>query len=106
MKIYFVILLLALVGCVSTVVPTEPLAESVLIVTRSGEQVFLQWASEPGIHYTVFYTDSSSAGRRWLPLPAAVKLRGTGEDFKISDSVPTTVQRRYRLQVDMPVRTK
>ena len=106
MKICFAILMLALAGCVSTIVPAEPLAESVLIVTRSGEDVFLQWASVPGFYYTVLYTDSASAGRRWWPLAGASRRRGTGEDIKISDRVANGRQRRYRLQVDVPARRR
>jgi len=97
------ILLLALAGCVSTIVPTEPLAEATLIVTRSGEDVVLQWASDPGVYYTVFYNDSASAGRLWMPLAGAERLQGTGGDIRISDRVAAGVQRRYRLNVETAV---
>lgn len=105
MKNFPVILALLLAGCVSTVVPTEPLAEATLIVTRSGEEVFLQWASEPGVSYTVFYTDSAAAGKRWAPLAHAQNLRGTGEDIMISDRVAPGIPRRYRLHVETSATT-
>lgn len=89
---------LLLSSCVSTVV--QPVARADLMVARAGDQVQLEWASTPGILYTITCSDTLGAGARWVPLPQAVRLRGTGKTMALSDQVPEGRARFYNVVME------
>lgn len=96
-------LVLLSAGCVSRqVVEMKPKSEVVLTVARSGSSVTLQWQSEIGTTYTVLCSPRLGGGGQWQVLAGAEQIQGTGELIEITDQVPETVQRYYRLHIGLP----
>ena len=75
-----------------------PLAETTMIVTRSGDTVNLQWASQPNMDYLVWYTDQRGTRGTWKILPGSERIRGTGKPVVIRDLPPRGQNRYYRVQ--------
>lgn len=75
-----------------------------MLVTRDINGVHLQWESELGKGYTVYYrepwvpNDSS-----WKGLPGAVEIRGTGDVIRITDTTVNARQRKYRIETLKPM---
>jgi hypothetical protein len=87
-------------GCVTEQIRHSPsLAESSLIVTRSGEEVTLHWQTEPGSLYTISYTDRRGQPGGWKLLPGWVNVPGTGALMMATDRVRADQDRRYQLGV-------
>ena len=87
-------------GCVTReVIEIKPREEVTLMMARSGESVTLQWRSEIGRNYTVLYSERMGGGGQWKPLPGATDVQGTGALITLTDDVPSTMQRYYRLHI-------
>lgn len=78
----------------------QPLSETRLFVTRSGENVSLSWESRPEVSYTVLFNQTLSARSAWRVLPGYDYIRGTGRTLVYKDRVPVGESRYYRLQVN------
>ncbi len=85
-------------GCASVREEETPLAETTLMVTRAGDVVNLQWASQRGFDYVVWYTDQRGARSAWKALPGSEQIRGTGAAIAIRDQPPRGQNRYYRVQ--------
>ena len=85
-------------GCASVREIEVPLAETTLMVTRSGDVVNLQWASQNSLDYIVWYTDQRGARSTWKALPGSERIRGTGAPIAIRDQPPRGQNRYYRVQ--------
>lgn len=86
-------------GCRTVREIEEPLAETTLIVTRAGDATTLRWNSRRGVTYLVLYADRREAKARWRPLPGAERVRGTGETITLTDRIPASQVRYYRVQM-------
>lgn len=95
-------LMLALLpGCVSK--PVEQKKEAalpLLMIAQNGDgDVTIEWESEPGCFYTIYYQPSTDAD--WKVLRKANRLPGTGRRLTAYDRVnPNQPLRRYRVLVD------
>lgn len=95
-------LILALLpGCVSK--PVEQKKEVVLpplMIAQNGDgDVTIEWESEPGCFYTIYYQPSPDTD--WKVLRKAHRLPGTGQRLAAYDRVnPNQPLRRYRVLVD------
>lgn len=94
-----VVLLCCAAGCVTTVVEDarKPAAEITWITTQTGDETTLHWESDPAIFYTVLYADRKDAGAEWKPLPGYVRMKGTGQEITVTDTVPPGEKRHYRV---------
>ena len=90
----------AVSACTSEVV--KPAAQTVLMVTRAGETVNMQWQSLSGATYTVIYADQMGSGAQWKPLPQGLRLPGTGGLMQLKDTPPSAHPRYYDLQIEYP----
>ncbi len=82
-------------GCVSKVVEEEH-PPPLMLARNSDGVTTMQWDSEPGYVYTIFYQDNPSSD--WRILPQANRLRGTGKPLNAQDRVdPNRPPRRYRV---------
>jgi len=97
-------LLLAMVfillpGCVSKPVEAEDgkLVLPPLMIAQNGAgDVTIEWESEPGCLYTIYYQVTADAD--WKVLRKAYRLSGTGQTLAAYDRVsPTRPPRRYRV---------
>ncbi len=94
--------LLLVSGCATRreIIPDRPLTETRLFVTRSGEQVSLEWDSRPDMSYTLYYNHTRSARSPWTVLPGFDHIRGTGRRLIYRDRVPVSEERFYRLHAE------
>ena len=104
MRLHAAVLGLFLLGLLSAcvqqrIIPRDPLTRADLIITRSAEDVQLQWESDPKMLYTVMYLDTKKKGSPWQPLPHGIKLLGTGKTIQVLDQPPANTMRRYRLHI-------
>ena len=106
-----VLLLLAAAGCTSTAPSGEtarrgttsrpsrkplPPIPPLVIGQNSDGDVTIQWKSQPGFVYTVYY--QAAPGGDWIALRGAERLPGTGGLLSVRDHVdPRKPPRRYRL---------
>lgn len=93
------LLALFLTACASRNQPgfTYPISP-MMATAYSGGAMTITWKSTPEVLYTVFYTDAPRGKvPDWKPLPQANKLKGTGEQISISDTVAPDSPRRYLL---------
>lgn len=88
-------------GCQAMRVREEqrPLAETTLMVTRTGERMSLSWNTMPGAAYAVFFSDRRDAKARWQVLRGGEKVIGTGSAVTLTDRVPAGQPRFYRVQL-------
>lgn len=93
-------LLAGLSGCVTSVIEKEPLRETTLLVSRSGQTSILQWETEPGMLYTVLHASTRSAKADWQVLPGYARITGTGQTITAKDEIPAGQSRHYRLHVE------
>jgi hypothetical protein len=75
-----------------------------MLVTRDINGVHLQWESELGKGYTVYYRSPQIPNDPWKELPGAVRIKGTGELIQITDDSENARQRRYRIETLEPVK--
>ena len=102
-RAYFLLLLLAaLVGCVSVPLDSgEQHNPALLIAQNSDGAVAMTWDSLPRYIYTIYYKGASRG--EWLPVPTANRVRGTGGTMQVIDRVkPGSAMRRYRLYFEKP----
>jgi hypothetical protein len=95
-RIFFLIPALVLLsGCVSKVV--EVAHPPPLMLARNSDGVTtMQWETEPGYVYSIFYQDNPRSD--WKVLPSADRLRGTGKPLNARDAIdPQRPPRRYRV---------
>lgn len=76
----------------------EPLADTVLMVSRGSDETTLSWQTRRGFRYMVLYADSLSGVARWQALPNATQIVGTGSAVTVKDVVPGIRARVYRLE--------
>ena len=82
-------------GCVSKVVEEER-PPKLMLAQNSDGVTTMQWDTEPGYVYTIFYQDNPSSD--WRILPQANRLRGTGKPLNVLDRIdPRRPPRRYRV---------
>jgi nitrous oxide reductase accessory protein NosL len=95
-RIFFLIPALALFsGCVSKVVEEEH-PPPLMLARNSDGVTTMQWETEPGYVYTIFYQDNPQSD--WKVLPQANRLRGTGKPLNARDATdPRKPPRRYRV---------
>jgi len=103
-QLLLLIAALLLAGCVTSV--ETPVAETVLMVSKSGHTATLRWESAPNAVYTVLYAPKRSAGVRWQPLPGFERVRGTGRTITITDKIPPRQSRHYRLRTQLVERKR
>lgn len=86
---------LLLAGCASE--PEKEYKPPRLMIAQNGDgDVTLQWESEPGYVYTIFYQSSSDAD--WQGLKNAFRVPGTGQALTVYDHVnPNRPPRSYRI---------
>lgn len=86
---------------VRVVEPLEPMSETTLIVTRSGDAATLSWTAEKGVKYTVLYSDQLGGRAQWNVLPGAARLQGAaGQVLTVNDRLGVGIKRYYRLHVE------
>ena len=71
-----------------------------LFVTRVGEAYTISFKSDTNRRYTVMSSDTRKAGARWLAMPNATRVPGTGSDIKLTENVPLGQKRFYRLIIE------
>ena len=100
----FPVLFLCLLGagCVQAKPNEKPLEAARLMVTRGANGVNMQWNSELGRVYTLYFRETRGADTAWKPVPGYEKIQGTGEMIEYRDTSPTAMNRRYRLHTVMP----
>jgi len=95
----FVSLLVLLSGCVSKPVETEdgkPALPPLMIAQNGDGDVIIEWESELGYVYTIYYQTTADAD--WKVLRRADRMRGTGQTLTAYDRVsPSRSLRRYRV---------
>ena len=87
---------LAVAGCTTVPDPDEP-EVATLVTARAGDDVTLQWKTEPGMVYSVVYTEKLSGGT-WDTVSGIERVEGTGGIVQFKDRVPAGVPRYYRLK--------
>jgi hypothetical protein len=92
------LVLCCFLGCVRTDHRKEALSKTALMVGRDGTGTTLQWKSRKDERYTIMYREGKSPGARWLPLPQATEIVGTGETMVVKDTSPGAFYRSYRPQ--------
>lgn len=97
------VLVVVFCGCVhqEIVGKGEPISQTTLIVTRSGESVQLSWKSDAGKVYDVLYAEKLGGKTSWKVLPGAGNLRGTGDTITFTDSITNGVNGYYRLNISL-----
>jgi len=93
----------ALSGCVRVESAPDAAPRTRLLVTRDSTGVNLQWESEPGKGYTVYFFDSRLPNAKWEELQGATAIPGTGRLLRISDPAPGARFRKYRIETLRPV---
>jgi hypothetical protein len=73
-------------------------SRAALVVSQAGPDVTFQWDSEPGVRYTVLFTDDVGPQARWEPVPGFAGVLGTGGTVTGRDIVPAGQKRRYRIR--------
>ncbi len=93
-------LILALLAgsCVSEEV-AMPRRETILVVTRAGDEATLSWTPEADAFFAVMYSEGTDKPRKWKVLPGAEQVRGRkGEAVILVDRLRPGANRYYRLQ--------
>lgn len=93
------LLLIAVLGCLAGCAskPEEEYKPPRLMIAQNGDgDVTLQWESEPGYVYTIFFQASPKAD--WQGMKKAFRLPGTGQPMTVYDHVnPNRPARSYRI---------
>ena len=85
-------------GCVSEEVAV-PRRETVLVVTRVGDEATLSWTPEVDGVFAVMYSEGAGKPRQWKVLPGAEQVRSRqGEPVILVDRLQPGANRYYRLQ--------
>lgn len=79
--------------------PTDaPEKRPKLFRTQVGDQVTLQWDSEPGMVYGVVYSTNISDNRSWQFLPGYDRILGNGGSQTVTFTAPVSGKAYYRLR--------
>ncbi|MEN7972492.1 MAG: hypothetical protein ABFR47_01520 [Verrucomicrobiota bacterium] len=86
-------------GCISKPSANDenkPVLPPLLIAQNGDGDVTIEWESETGYAYTIYYQVSADAD--WKVLRKASRVSGTGERLAVYDRVsPSRPPRRYRI---------
>ena len=69
-----------------------------LFRTQAGNEVTLQWQSEPGVIYGVIYSTNLNDSRGWRVLPGFDRIPGNGGMQKVTFTAPVPGKAYYRLR--------
>lgn len=104
---YFVLLVFLgsglLHGCVRVDAARDSREGIRMLVTRDINGVQLQWESERGKGYTIYYRNPRVPNDTWKELPGAVEIRGTGEVIRLTDNSANAHDRKYRIETLEPI---
>ena len=92
-------------GCTTSTVPAANSRETraKLFRTQVGNEVTLQWQSQPGVVYGVIYTTDIKDNRNWRLLPGFDRVVGNGGSQRITFTAPVAGKAYYRLR-ESPIR--
>ena len=93
-----VLMLFVLSGCVSkpVVAENECNAPPLMIAQNGDGDVIIEWESEPGYLYTIYYQATADAD--WKVLKGMYRVPGTGQRLTAYDHVnPSRPPHRYRV---------
>jgi hypothetical protein len=95
-----VLLALLLSGCATSGPATGSDRETraKLFRTQVGDEVTLQWQSQPGIVYGVIYSTDIKDNRNWHLLPGFDRIVGNGGSQRITFTAPVAGKAYYRLR--------
>lgn len=87
------------VGCATTSTDStaKPTTRTKLIRTQAGDQVTLQWDSDPGVEYSVIYSRTLGKAQKWQRLPNYSDIPGNGTTTIVRFTAPESGRLYYRL---------
>ncbi|WFB34822.1 hypothetical protein P3T73_11695 [Kiritimatiellota bacterium B12222] len=90
------------IGCVRVDAKKQAPEAVQMVITRDNSGVNMQFKSEKGMNYSVYYRNPNIPNSKWSLLPIATNLTGTGELILIKDESRDAFYRRYRLHTIVP----
>lgn len=102
-----VLAFLILTGCTTSAgADKAPPKPTRLVIAKDRNGVQMQFKSEEGLRYTIYYRDQGAARDAWNQLPNAVEIKGTGDLIQVSDPSRLAHSREYTIHSLVPVRRK